>query len=93
MLEYIYRDFSLQLSKAKCSEFLQAIAISGGSICGSYVISNAFPPESVRCWTMFLKLKFRTESDLAKFHAMGFSTDEPPKISGHTMEGRDREVL
>jgi hypothetical protein len=81
-MEYIYRDFSFSLSKAQCAKVMQSIAISGATITSSFVISNAFPPDTVRYWTMFLKLKFRNKEQLDKFHSLGFETQKPPKISG-----------
>ncbi len=77
----IYRDFSFTMSKQKCADVFHSVAISGGAITGSFVISNAFPEQSVNRWTMLLKLKFLNQEQLDKFHARGFTTEVPPRIS------------
>lgn len=86
--EPIYRDYHCSLSNANCSNLLRAIAISGGSIVGTFTTSNAFPKASVGRWTMFFKLKFRTETEMQSFHALGFETKEPPLITGQELEAK-----
>jgi len=80
---YIYRDYACSLAQKNCANFLQGLAIAGGSIVSSHVISNAFPEASVGRWTMFFRLSFNSQQKLDKFHSLGLKTIEPENVSGN----------
>lgn len=78
----IYRDYSCTLSQKNCTNLLQALAISKGSITSQFTLGNGFPEKSVNRWTMFFRLRFMTQDYLDKFHSFGLETTEPEKVVG-----------
>ncbi len=79
-MNYIYRDYSCTLSQKNCSQLLQALAISGGSITSNFTLNNGFPEKSVGRWEMFFRLRFSNRNGLEKFHSLGFETTEPERV-------------
>ena len=80
--DYIYRDFELlRLSKTKLTDFIYDLAKCKGSICDTHFSSNGFSEEKMRYWIGLFKLRFTRESDLIKFHELGYTTKEPPKVA------------
>jgi hypothetical protein len=81
-MNYIYRDFNMTLSQKNCSQLLQALAISRGTIVSNFTLNNGFPEKTVGRWEMFFKLRFSNETELEKFHSFGFATKEPEQVVG-----------
>lgn len=79
-LQPIYRDYSCTLSQKNCTNLLQALAISKGSITSQFTLSNGFPEKSVGRWEMFFRLRFFNQQELDKFHSLGLNTQEPEKV-------------
>ena len=80
--DFIHRDYSATLAKSKIAPLLQSLAVCQGSIVDMATLNNGFSEQDVRHWEMFLKLKFRTQNDLDRFHGMGFVTEVPPNVTG-----------
>jgi hypothetical protein len=81
-VKYIYRDYSCQLSKKKCAELLQALALTRGRITSNFTLNNGYSDASVNRWEMVFGLKFGLQEDLDRFHSMGFQTFEPKQVTG-----------
>jgi hypothetical protein len=75
----IYRDYSCTMSAKKCTALIHALAKTKGEITSCFSTYREGLVVS-RC-TMFYRLNFFTQSHLNEFHALGFETTEPPKIS------------
>ena len=81
--EPIYRDLELRrTSPAAVGKMVQALIVCGGRISDTGYLTNGFGEAQVSYWTTFYKLKFATQEQLDKFHAAGFATAAPPKITG-----------
>jgi hypothetical protein len=84
--DFIYRDCHLpRLSKDNCCKFLQAVSIANASIRDSFQLANGFSGKDARYREMFFRLRFLDQADLEKFHAQGFATTKPEKISLQTV--------
>lgn len=79
-LKPIYRDYSCTLSQKNCTALLQALALCKATITCNFSLGAYHPNNLNRC-TMFFRLKFSFQEDLDKFHEMGFTTTDLPKIS------------
>jgi len=81
-MNYIYRDYNCTLSQKNCSQLLQSLAISRGTIVSTFTLGNGLPEKTVGRWEMFFKLRFSNQTQLDKFHSLGFETQEPEKVVG-----------